>query len=145
LTSHGFDNFYPIGKGTLVILSKKNVSNVNDLKKLKLIALPNPKTTIYGKAAKEAFDKLGRKKGFLPVALMPQGINYLLMGNCDGAVANLVQAKFHKKLHYLVIPQKYYSPIVLGFSILSDNRNAQSFLNFVKSPQAQKILKEYGL
>ena len=145
LQSHGFTNFTPIAKGHLIVLTTHNFNSLNELKKIKLIALPNPKTTIYGKAAKEAFDKLGIKNRFLQVALMPQGINYLLMGNCDGAVADLTQAVFHKNLHYIEIPQQYYHPIILGVSVLNKNSEINDFVKFLKSKKIQSILKSYGL
>jgi molybdate transport system substrate-binding protein len=145
LQNHGFKNFTPIARGHLIVLTTHNYSSLDDLKKINLIALPNPKTTIYGKAAKEAFDKLGIKGPFLQVALMPQGINYLLMGNCDGAVADLTQGVFHKNLHYIKIPQQYYHPIVLGVSILNKNSETESFLHFLQSKKVQSILKSYGL
>jgi len=145
LAEHNFKKFIPAGRGKLVILSEKEIKNIKDLYKIQLLAVPDPRHTIYGKAAAEAFKNLHLNLKTVTVSLMPQGVNYLLMGNTDGAVANLTQALFLKKLHCVIIPQSAYTPIILGFVKVSNNKQNDSFIKYIKSKKIQNILKHNGL
>ncbi len=146
LMAHNFKNFTPIGYGKMVILANHKITSIEDLRKIKLLALPDPKHTMYGKAAQEAFSNMNVFPKTMKVALMPQGINYLLMGNVDCAVANITQAVLLKnKLYYFQIPQKYYTPIILGFVNISNKKENKRFLQFIKQKSIAKILAKYGI
>ncbi|AZV45890.1 hypothetical protein C3L23_00985 [Nautilia sp. PV-1] len=146
LQKNGFKNFVKLGYGKLVILTKEKLKCVNEINNLKRLALPNPKGTTYGKAAAEAFKNLHLHPNTVIVSLMPQGINYLKISQCDGAVANKTQEVLLKKRFYaLEIPQKYYNTIVIGFCVLHKNRGAEDFIKFLSSPEIEKYLQGYGI
>jgi molybdate transport system substrate-binding protein len=146
LQKNGFKKFKKIGYGKLVILSKRKIKSLKDLDSMKLIALPNPKGTIYGKAASEVFNKLNLHPRTLTVSLMPQGINYLKLNQCDAAVANKTQEIFSKgKFYSFEVPQRYYSPIVTGFCVLHKKNGTEKFIKFITSPKIKKYLQGFGI
>ena len=146
LAKNGFKNFEKLGYGKLVILTKKKLNSINDINGLKKLALPNPKSTTYGKAAKEAFVNLHLHPKTVTVSLMPQGINYLKISQCDGAVANKTQEVLLKRKFYsLEIPQKYYTPVILGYCVLHKKNEVDNFIKFLTSPEIKTYLKRYGI
>jgi molybdate transport system substrate-binding protein len=144
LTKNGFKGFNKLGYGKLVILTKKKIKSVNEIDSLKRLAEPKPKSTTYGKAAWEAFKNLNLHPNILTVSLMPQGINYLKMGECDGAVANKTQEILLKnKFYALEIPQKYYSPILIGYCVLHNKKGVKEFVDFLNSKK--DYLQRFGI
>ncbi len=146
LQKNNFKPFTRLGYGTLVILSKKKITSLKQINTFHLMALPNPKSTTFGLAAQEAFKNLHIKPHTLTVSLMPQGINYLSIGECDAAIANKTQQILLKNKFYSIkIPTKYYNPIAIGFVPLGNNKKIILFEKFLKSNETKKILQSYGL
>ncbi|WP_456479701.1 molybdate ABC transporter substrate-binding protein [Nautilia sp.] len=146
LNKNGFKNFMLLGYGKLVVLTKTKLKSLKDINKLKRLALPNPETTIYGKAAREAFDNLNLHPGVFTVSMMPQGINYLIMNQCDSAVASKTASILLKgRFFALDIPQKYYKPVLFGISVLKKDEGTESFIGYLKSKKVRNYLKGYGI
>jgi len=146
LSKNGFKDFKTLGYSKLVILTKKKLNTLKEINYLKRLAVPNPKSTTYGKAAKEAFEKLHLHPKTITVSLMPQGINYLKISQCDGAVVNKTQEILLKhRFNYLEVPQRYYRPIVIGFCLLHESCGVNDFINFLTSPEIKTYLKRYGI
>ena len=144
LIQHHKHIIYTIGNDKMVVLSKKKLNSLDDLEKM-LIAVPNEEHTTYGRAAKEAFENLHLKIKKLSVSMMPQGINYLIMNQVDGAIASMSQAILLKKFHYLIFPLNSYKPIYISVAKVKNNSELNKFIKFLKSKEVKKYLSKYGL
>ena len=131
----------------------------NDLKVLnqqnfRYLAIANPKTAPYGKAAEQVL----RKKGFwdqLQAKLVrgeniSQTFQFLVTGNADiGFIALSQLRKNQKELkgYSWTIPSEWHDPIRQQAILLKRakrNKTALEFLNFIKSNRVQKIIESYG-
>ena len=145
-------------KGSIALVLKKDLKanslEVLKSKKIKHIAIANPKTAPYGVAAKEAlqnanlYNKLKNK--FIYGMSIAQTLSYTLKAADAGIIAK--SALFSKKLkkynlHYINIDPLLYTPISQGMTILKNAKNKKSvkeFYDFLLSKTAKKIFKEYG-
>ena len=132
-------------RNDLKVLNKKN---------FRYLAIANPKTAPYGKAAEQVL----RKKGFWDQlqAKLVQGENisqtfqFLVTGNADiGFIALSQLRKNQKKLkgYSWKIPSEWHDPIRQQAILLKraeKNKTALKFLNFIKSNRVQKIIESYG-
>ena len=144
LKKHNKNIIYTIGQDKMVVLSKKKIDSLKDLQKI-LIAVPNEKYTTYGRAAKEAFNNLHLKINKLIVSMMPQGINYLIMNEVEGAIGSLSQAILLRKFHYIVLPLNSYKPIFISVAKIKNISELNKFINFLKSNKVKNYLLQYGL
>jgi molybdate transport system substrate-binding protein len=132
----------------------RNYLKVLNQKKFRYLAIANPKTAPYGKAAEQVL----RKKGFwaqLQAKIVrgeniSQTFQFLVTGNADiGFIALSQLRKSQKKLkgYSWTIPSEWHDPIRQQAILLKHaekNKTALEFLNFIKSSQAQKIIESYG-
>ncbi len=144
LKKHNKNIIYTIGQDKMVVLSKNKIGSLKDLQKI-LIAVPNEKYTTYGRAAKEAFNNLHLKINKLIVSMMPQGINYLIMNEVEGAIGSLSQAILLRKFHYIVLPLNSYKPIFISVAKIKNISELNKFINFLKSNKVKNYLLQYGL
>ena len=132
----------------------RNDLKIFNQKKFRYIAIANPKTAPYGKAAKQVL----RKKGFwdqLQAKLVrgeniSQTFQFLVTGNADiGFIALSQLRKNQKELkgYSWTIPSEWHDPIRQQAILLKRakrNKTALEFLNFIKSNRVQKIIESYG-
>ena len=132
----------------------KNDLKVLNQKKIRYLAIANPKTAPYGKAAEQVL----RKKGFwdqLQAKIVrgeniSQTFQFLVTGNADiGFIALSQLRKNQKKLkgYSWKIPSEWHDPIRQQAILLmraEKNKTALEFLNFIKSRRVQKIIESYG-
>ncbi len=144
LKKHNKNIIYTIGQDKMVVLSKNKIGSLKDLQKI-LIAVPNEKYTTYGRAAKEAFNNLHLKINKLIVSMMPQGINYLIMNEVEGAIGSLSQAILLRKFHYIVLPLNSYKSIFISVAKIKNISELNKFINFLKSNKVKNYLLQYGL
>ncbi len=148
-------------QGALAILSQKPRDFTQGIKivtdaKIKHIAIANPKTAPYGKAAQEA---LQRAKLYQKVASklifaesIAQTVTYAMTAADLGFIAKsaLYSAKmqhFKKDTHWIEVDTKLYTPIDQGIVILkhgTNNKAAKKFYEFILSEEAKSIFKKYG-
>ncbi len=145
--------------GSLIICSnqKLNFSNWETLlpdNSVQKIALANPETAPYGKAAKEV---LSRKK------LLQKLQSKIVYGESIAQVniyitTGVVQVGFttealisdvagKQKLYWKKVSSSDYQPIKQGMVILkhgANNPKTQQFFNYMQSAPAKNILKKYG-
>ncbi len=145
-------------QGILVLWSNKNIkfSSIQVLvsKKIKKIAIPNPKTAPYGRAARESLVYYGLynkvKNKLIYGESVGQASNYIYEKIVDigfAAKSIVLSPKIRNKGHWIEIPVNTYNPINQGIVILkhgSKNPYAKKFFNFIFSNKGKEILKKYG-
>ncbi|QOP41263.1 molybdate ABC transporter substrate-binding protein [Sulfurimonas marina] len=148
-------------QGALAYLSdtKQDFSKGIDLltdKKIKKIAVANPKTAPYGKAAIEAmkngniYDKVEQK--FVFAESISQTVTYAVTAADIGLIAksSLYSSKmkqYKKGINWVAVDPKLYTPIKQGIVLLKDgNKNPEykMFYDFILSKKAKDIFTSYG-
>ncbi|NOQ30338.1 MAG: molybdate ABC transporter substrate-binding protein [Helicobacteraceae bacterium] len=148
-------------QGTLAMFSTKKQNFLEGLKLLKereisKIAIGNPKTAPYGKAALQALKSSGVYDDILKKLVyaesISQTLSYTIVATDIGIVASssLYSSKmkhFKKDQNWVEINPSLYSPIDQGIVILKDGQNSsevEAFYNFILSEQAKNIFKKFG-
>ena len=148
-------------QGSLAIFSTKqrNFSQGIDIvtdKKIKRIAIANPKTAPYGKASIQALKnaKLYKKvkNKFIYAESISQTVAYAVTATDLGFIAksSLFSAKMKKykeNINYIEVNPKLYTAINQGIVILKradNNAQAKAFYNFILSKKAKNIFSAYG-
>ena len=153
-----FVKYLDIGVGRAVIAYAKGVSfpTIETLKSdsVKSIAMPETKKAIYGDAGMEFLLKSklyeSVKEKLIIVATVPQVSSYVTTHEVDVGIINLTAAldSGDKIGGYLEIPQEYYTKIEIvagSLAACNENKECQSFLAFLQTPQAREIFTKYGL
>ena len=146
--------------GRLVLWSKKAAAVSSSWGELiagaKHIAIADPLTAPYGKAAVEALEFFDVYAGAAPKLVFGKSISqvnqYILSGAADwGLTAKSVvlSAKLDGVGHYIDIDAKAFSPIAQGAVILKYGRDhhpqaAEAFFDFLFSETAGQIFQKYG-
>ena len=148
-------------QGSLAYLSvkKRNFCAEMDLlkdKDIEKIAIANPKTAPYGKAAEEAIKNAGVyesvKKKFVFAESISQTVAYTVTAADIGFIAksSLYSPKmshYKEAIHWADVESELYTPINQGIVILKEgeqNSEVKAFYDFILSKKAQKILKDFG-
>jgi molybdate transport system substrate-binding protein len=148
-------------QGALAFLSIKkhdfslgiDVLNSKDIRK---IAIANPKTAPYGKAAAEAiknsalYEKLKNK--FVYAESISQTVTYALSAADIGIIAKSAlysskMKRFKKGINWAELDPKLYTPIKQGLVLLKNSKNNdeyKKFYDFILSDKAKQIFKKYG-
>jgi molybdate transport system substrate-binding protein len=155
LFKSGFAETAPVvyAKGAIALFSVKNIDLKNFKKaclNAKLIAVANPKTAPYGRAAVEAFKNAGIYAAVKPklvyaetvTAVIPYTVNEADMGVV--AKSALFSPKMRKYKNFSDVPDKLYKPINQGIILLNNKKDAQKFYKFILSAKAKEIFKKYG-
>ncbi len=129
------------------LLSEKSISK---------IAIANPKTAPYGKAALEALQNAGILKKieskFVYGESISQTVSYAMIAADIGIIAksSLYSSKmshYKKNTNWHPLNTKLYTPINQGIVILKQGKNnpeVKAFYDFILSQDAQIIFKKYG-
>jgi molybdate transport system substrate-binding protein len=145
--------------GVLIIASNSNIK-LNEWEKLltgtaiNKIAIANPATAPYGKAAKEALMRKGLFNQLEPKIVIGESISQVNLYISTGAAeVGFTTQSFVKdaagktKIYYKVIDPKLYSPIEQGLVVLKHgegNPAAEKFYKYLLSRPAKAIFKAYG-
>ncbi|WP_342393829.1 molybdate ABC transporter substrate-binding protein [Helicobacter pylori] len=139
-------------KGVLVLWSENlKIDSLEILKdpKIKRIAMANPKLAPYGKASMEVLDHLkltpGLKSKIVYGASVSQAHQFVATKNAQIGFGAL--SLIDKNLSYFIIDKALYSPIEQALIITKNGANnplAKVFKDFLFSPKARAIFKEYG-
>ncbi|NPA64063.1 MAG: molybdate ABC transporter substrate-binding protein [Epsilonproteobacteria bacterium] len=138
-------------KGKLVFLSR-HIQNFQDVPKLASIAIANPKTAPYGKAAKEALERMGVWEELQARLIFGESVAQTFFYATKAAQGGFVaeSALFGpegKKLRKMAleVPKELYRPIEQGGVILKGApKEAMEFFCFLFSPQGVEILESFG-
>ncbi|MBT3280572.1 MAG: molybdate ABC transporter substrate-binding protein [Campylobacteraceae bacterium] len=126
------------------ILKNKNISR---------IAIANPKTAPYGKAAKEALENANIyndiKKKFIFGESISQTVSYAVAAADIGLIAksslfSSKMAQYKKDINWCEVDSTLYTPINQGMVILKNNKDIEAFYNFILSKKAKKIFEDFG-
>jgi molybdate transport system substrate-binding protein len=131
--------------GRLVLWSPQGKTiNANTL------ALANPATAPYGRAARQVIPRL-RSEGLITGELtqviatnVGQATRFVDSGNADmGLIAlSLIQGR-HR--HYQLIPEDWHEPLRQDAVVLTpEHGNAQAFIDFVTSQSAREVVRASG-
>lgn len=148
-------------QGSLAILSdsKKDFSKGIGLVKdtsINKIAIANPQTAPYGKAAIEAM-KYGKvladvEKKFVYAESISQTVSYAITAADVGFIAKSSlyspkMAQYKEGIHWADVDPKLYTPINQGIVVLKNgeaNSEVAAFYTFMLSAKAKKILNDFG-
>lgn len=145
--------------GCLIICSSQNIGFENWerlllTRRIKKIAVANPAIAPYGKAAEESLKLKGIlddvKSKLVTGESISQVNTYITTGTVDVGFttrALVKDAEGKTTIYWKEIDPKTYTPIKQGMIILKQSKetaNAQKFYDYMLSPAAKKILKEYG-
>ena len=148
-------------EGALAFLSVKKLDLSQGMQlltneKIKKIAIANPKTAPYGKAAVEAmkhakvYDEVQSK--FVYGESISQTVSYTVMAADIGIIAKSAlysprMRQYREESHWLSVDASLYEPIKQGIVLLKFAQNSaeyRAFYDFILSQQAKAILKKYG-
>ena len=148
-------------QGSLAYLSvkKRNFCAEMDLlkeKDIQKIAIANPKTAPYGKAAMEAIKNSdvyeSVKEKFVYAESASQTVAYTVTAADIGFIAKSSlysphMSHFKEAINWSDVESALYTPINQGIVILKEGENnpeVKAFYDFILSKKAQKIFKEFG-
>jgi molybdate transport system substrate-binding protein len=145
--------------GSLIICSTQNIGFENwertlMTRRIKKIAIANPAIAPYGKAAEESLKLRGILDDVKPKIVSGESIaqvnTYITTGVVDVGFttrALIKDAEGKTTLYWKEIDPKSYTPIKQGMIIIKqtkENASAMKFYEYMLSPAAKAILKEYG-
>lgn len=125
-------------------------------KSIQKVAIANPKTAPYGKAALEAMQNAGITVPVKPKLIyaesISQTVSYAITAADIGfvAVSSLYSSKmkqYKEGIHWVKVDPTLYSPIEQGIVLLKKggkDPEVQAFYNFMLGDEAKKILTDYG-
>lgn len=148
--------------GTLILWSKKIPENELTLAslidgKIKKIAVPNPETAPYGRAAIEAlkaaniYEKVKTKLVY--GESIAQTAQYITSGSAEvgfNALSIVLAPETKEKGSYTIISDSLHQPIAQAALLLKHTETSpkksgsQNFYNFLYSDKAKAIFKKYG-
>ncbi|MCW8822313.1 MAG: molybdate ABC transporter substrate-binding protein [Sulfurovum sp.] len=148
-------------QGSLAYLSNKKQDFTTGMELLKSnkiakIAIANPKTAPYGKAAVEAMKNAGVyddvKSKYVFAETVSQTVTYTVTATDIGFIAKSSlyspqMSHFKEGIHWADVDSKLYTPIDQGIVILKEggkSNEVRAFYDFILSQKAQKIFTDFG-
>ncbi len=151
-------SFFIYGKGTLVIWQRNDepklegdvIKNTLTCSDTLRIAIANPETAPYGRAAMEVFKNAevleDIEEKLVYGESVGQALSFASTGNAEVAVVALASIKNLDYGTYVEVDRSLYSPIMQGaVTIKGAPKEADYFVNFIKtSEEVRAILIDYG-
>lgn len=148
-------------QGSLAILSTKKLDFTKGINlaidsKVDKIAIANPKTAPYGKAAVEAFKNAkiyeAIEKKLVYAESISQTVTYAITATDIGFIAKSSlyspkMSKYKEGINWTDVDPKLYTPINQGIVIINnakDNKEVKAFYDFILGEDAKKIFNAYG-
>lgn len=148
-------------QGSLAYLSSKKQDFSAGMELLKSntiakIAIANPKTAPYGKAAVEAMKNAGVyesiKSKYVFAESISQTVSYIVAATDIGFIAKSSlyspqMSHFKEDTHWVDVDSRLYTPINQGIVMLKEgekNAEVKAFYDFILSKKAQKIFRDFG-
>jgi molybdate transport system substrate-binding protein len=146
--------------GQLVLWTTRDGLDLSDVPALvrnpavQKLAIANVTTAPFGRAAKQALEKLGVWADAQPKLVVGESISqttqFVSTGNADAgfvALSVVLAPKLKGKGHYVEIPASLYGPLDQGAVVTAQgagNPLAREYIAFLRSPAAQAILTSFG-
>ena len=119
---------------------------------VKHVAIANPETAPYGRAAQESLKKAGLWEQVQPLLVIGQNIGqaatFVSAGAAEvGFIAKslTISKEIASKIDSAVIPGTWHEPIDHGMAVIKDaSPEAKAFVDFVRGPQGSAVLDEAG-
>ena len=144
---------YAIGQLVLYSVEEGKVTGPETLEAgdFQQIAIANPETAPYGKAAVETMQALGLYEALQPKIVQGQNIGqtfqFVETGNAEIGFVALGQISQTEAGSRWIVPQENYQPIRQDAVLLKIGQNnpaATAFMDFLKGEQAWAIIEKYG-
>ena len=141
------------------LLDQKALAALLASRRVKTLAMANPKLAPYGRAAQDVINVLSpeglvssenRKIRVIRGENISQTFQFVMSGTVDLAFLAHSQVldrnKRYREIseHYRVIPNKLYEPIRQQAIQLNDKKSTQLFVNFIKDLTAKNIIESNG-
>lgn len=149
--AEGSDKQYAIGR--LVVWSKTiKIQKLDELKdsRVQRIAIANPRYAPYGVAAQQALQNAGMWQELQPKIVFGENVAHTLQmaetGNVEFSIVAMALV-YGIDGFTLPVDTALYQPIQQAAVVLKASKNKQAasaFVDFLLTPQAQGIFKEYG-
>jgi molybdate transport system substrate-binding protein len=146
--------------GRLVLWTTRNDLDVSDIAaairnpRSHKVAIANVTTAPYGRAAKQALEKMGLWEDAQPKLVVGENISqtaqFVETGNADAgfvAMSLVLSPKLKDKGSWKEVPADLYGSLEQGAVITAHgatNAAAQEYLIFLRGPAARAILEKYG-
>ncbi|MDB4985131.1 MAG: Molybdenum transporter, periplasmic molybdenum-binding protein ModA [Myxococcaceae bacterium] len=147
----------PYARGHLVAWSAQGAPPLHQLRELveprfRRIALANPETAPYGKAAKQALENAGLWTVLQPRVVYAENIRQTLQfaqsGNAEVALVALSLALGEKSGSYFEVDPALHEPIEQALAVCTNGKNVdggRAFALFVNSEQGRAVMRRFGL
>lgn len=146
---------YAIGKIALFSLNKQKITpdiiETLSADTVGRLAIANPKTAPYGRAALEILQALQLEKSLKPYLVtgenIAQAYQFVATGNAALGFVALSQIIDTQKGSRWIVPQSLYSPIRQDAVLLNkakDKQTARAFFSYLQSKTALLIMQKYG-
>lgn len=146
-----------LGSTPLVLVWRKGLTlkSPDDLQEaaVKSIALPDPKAAVYGRAGAAYLKSRGWEQSLkaktMQVASVPQVFSYVSRGEVDaGFVNRQVVSRGAGKVGGSLEIKGGYPPIDMVALVVAGHEkdaDVKAFMGFLKTPEAKRILKNFGI
>lgn len=134
--------------GQLVLVVNRGEPGARWLSADKRVALANPETAPYGRAASEAMQRLGSEAKRINGLNVAQAFHFAASGAADGAFVALAQvvARDIPAERYWRVPEHLYAPIEqVGVVVVGPNESsARAFLDYLGGAYARDLIRKAG-
>ena len=150
------DSVRPYAQGSLVLaLDAKSALDVKGLADLaqpgiKFVAIANPETAPYGRAAKQALERAGLFESIRPKLVQAgsvrQALQMVQSGNAEVGIVGRSIADA-KGIRSVPLPSDGYDPIVQHLGVVARparSEDAAKFVDFLLSADGQGMLADFG-
>ncbi len=148
-------------RGALALFSTKERDfsaglRVLESSAIESIAIANPKTAPYGKASFDALQNAGLLRKLKPKFVYGESISQTAAHTVSAADIGFVarsslyspqMAQYHEGRQWIAVDTSLYDPIDQGMVILGSakaGKETQAWYDFMLSPEAGRILQQYG-
>ena len=135
-------------RGSLVLLVNEGSPGPHWLTTDKRVALANPQTAPYGRAARQALDALGAHPRLINALNVAQAFHFAASGAADGAFVALAQvtAQGVADERYWLLPDRLHGPIEQVAVVMHGEREAEAraWLDQLLGRDAQSLIHSAG-
>ncbi len=137
-------------KGRLALLVNEGQASGAWLEGKRRVAIANPQTAPYGRAAEETLDALGALVQRITALNVAQAFHFAMSGAADGAFVALAQIVALPEpvapTSYWIVPEELYAPIEQWAVVVSggDEAGAEALLDYLAEDGTQAAIREAG-